>query len=227
MDLLSSDASWPRHTNPEWRQTLRVAQDHGWHFRPSDGHIFGTLQCRDAPQGERCQQIIFSSGKATDNVAISTRQKIDRCPHVLVESQEAADSAQMTVGQIATMLTKAERLLRAAHSCQREASHRARCEELLSEADASLDRCDELLERATVADLSAAEAAAATLNHLAAAGSQSGADALTLVHEVEDLVGVAEAGLDSVRPVSRAQELRDRLTSLRQDASELRKFLRT
>lgn len=193
MALLPSDVSWPRHTNPEWRQTLKLAREHGWYFRPSDNHIFGKLQCRDAPEGQRCQQVVFSSGKGTENVAISTRQKIDRCPHAVVESDEALAAAPMTIGQIATTLEKAERLLRAAQSCHNEANHRAKCEELLVEADASLDRCDELLAQAELAELAAIDAATSSRKHLAAAGRQPGADAATLVDEATDLVKAADS----------------------------------
>ncbi len=152
------DESWPQHDLPWWADALEVARGAGWHLITFSGHTWGKVVCSrevDDPH----QKVIFSTGRASENVARDLPKLVRRCKH-----PRKGDSDRLA--QAGQLLDGAALLLDAAESRLQSREKAAECEELLRLAEDqvgaierfSADRAedpDELLERAVVADQAA------------------------------------------------------------------------
>lgn len=68
----------PKHPNKHIREAIRYAEQHGWTFEKSRGHIFGTLRC---PVRGACRHSVFSTPRNPEGHAKEIRRVVDRCPH--------------------------------------------------------------------------------------------------------------------------------------------------
>jgi len=67
-----------KHQNKHIREAIKYAEQHGWNFEKSRGHIYGTLRC---PTHGGCRQPVYSTPKHPEDHAKDIRKVVDRCPH--------------------------------------------------------------------------------------------------------------------------------------------------
>lgn len=99
------DSGW-NHPNKEWRETYDLARRYGWSLEARTGHTAAELKC---PAGE-CRKIVFTSGKSTENVAKTVRNKIKSCPHR--DIQVPLETAEECLSSAEKLLNGAKNLLR-------------------------------------------------------------------------------------------------------------------
>lgn len=67
-----------KHPNKHIREAIQYAEQHGWIFTMSRGHIYGTLRC---PTQGGCRQVVYSTPKHPEDHAKDIRRIVNRCPH--------------------------------------------------------------------------------------------------------------------------------------------------
>lgn len=123
------------HPLKEWDETIRLALTCGWTHEKRSGHTHSVLKC---PQGICAEIVIYSTGRSTENVARTSRQKVKRCRH-------SDDCPSLT--QVTQLLDGAERLITAATLQLNQRDNEQKLEELCASADESLQACEAELEK--------------------------------------------------------------------------------
>ena len=124
------------HQNKEWSKTLKMARDYGWcEPRETSNHPKIILDCpQSSPQ---CRITIFSTGRGTENVARSARNKIRNCTHRMGVERE--------IGEIRRKLDTAERLINAVSLLIDQKQAQQNVMELLAEVERCIDEVEEQL----------------------------------------------------------------------------------
>lgn len=215
---MGMERQWPQHPSPEWRKTLDMARKAGWLLDKHSDHSWGRITCNpDLPRDERCGETVFSTGSGTENVARSTRRKIDRCSHGKQLSESSTAPGDLEAAK--KHLCKADRLVIAARQLLFVDQKTQEVEELLSQAEICADSAESLVLKAIVAE---EEADAAKSRGLGLAGSEQ--------PEPPNLLNTAEREIDSAAVLVagpsrgedeqeievRCQQLRDRICELRE-----------
>lgn len=126
MDLYGPSDKWPEHSKQHFHDALKYAQDAGWSLRKFDGHSFGRVVCdQELPKEDRCEFLVFSTGKGSEASARELRARVDRCPH------RKRDAPASAVAAATELLDEAELLIDAAQACLTALDNRARADELL------------------------------------------------------------------------------------------------
>ena len=226
-EWIGPDGDWPTHSKPFWKESLGAARRAGWNVMAFKGHNFGRAVCRIEPTDNRCELLIFSTGKGSETVALELKSMVARCPHGPARQMTAAEKAMIVATQ---HVESAEKLLAAALACRVADVAEARFQELMELAFDQLDHgereatdipeWDEASEQQHEADGLRQEAQ----ERLASAGQGSDATAESVLAAAERASDVAEAALKGVarkkRQTKRAllkriQALRDQLLTLR------------
>lgn len=205
------------HTNKEWDETIRLAIEHGWEYQPFGGkssHSDSTLRC---PKDICNRIIIYSTAKATENVARASRKKIVRCSH-------GADAP--TLQQISMRHDQVARLLDAAEHQLRSIALEAQLVELLDEASGGLDSCEFALRAEHRFDqlVDEREVVEASLRELGVEGSlpEKLSQAETTIAESRKLLGDPRTqGHDFHAARERQKGLRAKLMELRSATKSL------
>lgn len=198
---------WPEHSKTWFKEVFKKARAHGWCLETHTSHNTFTIYCPRPPSdGERCELLIFSTGKGGDDVAQTHLLVIERCMH---GSAAVDDLIQAT-----ELLDKAERLLDAANCRLKVAAAEAVALDAIdadeTEAAELLQYAEELAARAE--DLLGPESAHLEPSHAIDAASQ----ALTRARGL--LVNLPTHN-------SAVKDQRGRLKRLRVRLAELKKFL--
>jgi len=132
-EWIGPDAPWPAHSKNFWDEPLAKAKAARWWVRKFDAHSWGKVVCRREPSDDRCELVIFSTGRGGESVAKELAKKVDRCPH------RAASPPNLTAGQRAVIragehLGKAERLILAVRRLREAGQAEERAQELLGYA---------------------------------------------------------------------------------------------
>ncbi|HEY9564414.1 MAG TPA: hypothetical protein VIR30_11650, partial [Nocardioides sp.] len=102
MSYLDPTEPWPGHGRPEARAALKDAAKAGWHFRPSSGHIFGTLKCSAIGQAGACTLPVFSTSGPADGSATAKkiRSMLRKCPHKTGADDEPVEEQSLSDAEI-------------------------------------------------------------------------------------------------------------------------------
>lgn len=143
MDWYGPNDEWPEHSKQHFRDALKHARSAGWSFRKFEGHSFGRVVCdRELPNEDRCEYLVFSTGKSSEASARELKSRVDRCPH-------RKDGAPASAVVIATeLLDEAELLIEAAQACMAATDRQARADELLALAAVQAEEAEETLNSA-------------------------------------------------------------------------------
>lgn len=204
--FLPSD-TWPEHSKTWFKDVLKKARAHGWSLESHSNHSTFTVYCPRPPgDGERCELLIYSTGKGGDDVAQTHLRDIERCMH--------GTGAVDDLTKAAELLDRAERLLDAVECLLELADGEARALDLI---DSDETTASELLRHA--------EALATRAEELLGPDSASIEPSQT-VEEVSQVLARARGLLINL-PTSNAtvKHQRSRLKSLRVRHADLRKFL--
>lgn len=136
---MGSDA-WT-HNNKEWQETYDLARRFGWIWKEATNHGGAILMC---PTGE-CPSIrVYSTARAAESFARTSRKKIARCPH-----RDISDP----LAEVETNLEGAEKLLLGAQALlERNNAHRQMVElleqvsEILEDVDKRFDEASHLFD---------------------------------------------------------------------------------
>jgi hypothetical protein len=79
MSWKSCKEPWPRHSNKEWRITLKFAREQGWYLLRATG-AYGHVRCGPS-RSETCGFVVYSSGGGTEGIARQMRRMLKNCPH--------------------------------------------------------------------------------------------------------------------------------------------------
>lgn len=208
-DWFGPEQPWPAHPHAAWRASLEEARRQGWHLRVHSAHTFGTVHCRRGDDAS-CKVLIFTTGRATENVARQLAKKVSRCPHRGVEVQDSV----VDLGAIGVRIGGANRLLDAATRLLDSRDEVDRVAELLDIAE---EQVAALLEAAVLVERAAIEIARASGYPEAQVVSPFG-----VVDHADHELSLAEvqlAGEGGVNPISRtriaAEACRGRIEILR------------
>lgn len=168
---LSPHDAWPAHPDKEAQKALRDAKDAGWWFKPSQGHVFGTLTCTE-PEGmvrqhsdQVCTAKVYSTAGRSGATANHIRDQIRTCRHGASEGPATAplgrEAEVWRLREAQRHLDAAERLLDACDALIARHGHQARAEELLQAAAEQRDNAIQALafKRAAVEEDAASHAA--------------------------------------------------------------------
>lgn len=219
MDWYGPADEWPEHSKQYFRDALKYAQNAGWWLRKFDGHSYGRAVCdRELPKEDRCEFLIFSTGRAAETSARELRSRVDRCPH---RNSGASPSAVMSAMKL---LDEAEVLIEAGQSCMSAADKRDRADELITlaaeqtaEAEAMLESALDLEEESRY-DLSRANDLAESAGY----PTDSSLEPEPLFERADDRAVLAQSKLKKtgssqsrVRAQQRARVVRERIRVLR------------
>ncbi|MBO0801596.1 MAG: hypothetical protein J2P25_00760 [Nocardiopsaceae bacterium] len=221
MDWYGPNDEWPEHSKQYFRDALKYAQNAGWWFRKFEGHSFGIVICdQEMPKGDRCEYLVFSTGRGSEANARTLRSRVDRCPH------RKGGSPASAVAIATELLDEAELLIEAAQACMTAADKQARTDELLALAAQQTAQAEETLnsalhlDEASRHDMSRANDLAESVGyHHPADGSLAPEP---LLETADDRAALAQQTLKKpgssrsrVRVRQRAREIRARIRALR------------
>jgi len=216
------DETWPVHGGPGWDETLDMARSAGWHLLTYSGHAWGQICCSREIE-EPHQRVIFSTGRGSESVALSTRNLISRCRH-------PRDSGfdREPLNRAASLLQGAQTLVSAAFACLSSTEKTHRVEQLLEMAEMTVSEADGFLEEAVALDSAAKNDLVEGYKLAAEAGVDPGIPpavdelAATAAAHVDD----ADAELARVPLTAERDALLQRSAALRQEIAELQQRIR-
>lgn len=194
------------HDHKEWQETLDLARSYGWTAEGPTSHKVIVLRCPSADPAHTIR--VFATGKATESVARTSRNKIRRCPHrnidaQLAKVQEALNEAQRLV-ELAEMAAKLA-------STERAIDQLWRAVDLAEGAQGDLDWVEAELHRlegeATAAQLALAQSPAEATERSAELTARAESNVRSAELQLRDLPSDHERVI-ALR--SQAQELRRR-----------------
>ncbi len=134
---LDAGEKWPKHSNPAWAESIKLAREYQWLLRPL-GHRYGKVVCRRTQGQDYCQFTIDSTASGTESVAKGFRKKVRACPH----RDKLATASQ--VDQINLLLDGVDRLMIAVGLCLEGRKVGANALDLVEEVCATLDDAESL-----------------------------------------------------------------------------------
>lgn len=219
MDWYGPNDEWPEHSKQHFRDALKHARNAGWSFYEFEGHCFGRVVCDpDLPKEDRCEYLVFSTGKALESAARELKSRVDRCPHRRVPAPSSAVAVAME------LLDEAEVLIEAAQTCMTAADKQARADELLVRAADQAEEAEETLNSALDLDEASRDdmSRASDLAESAGYPADGSLQPEPLLETADDRAILAQDRLKKpgrsqsrARAQQRAREIRNRIRALR------------